>query len=422
MTPSTTPASGAATLFRARQSFPRPRIDDVAAAVREQLRRPEVAATLASRSTVALAVGSRGIAAIAAVVTATVAELQHQGCEVFVVPSMGSHGGATADGQVEVLAHLGITAEGIGAPIRSSMDVVEVATVVSAHGNPVRLVMDAIAWDDADTVIPVNRIKPHTGFKGPVESGICKMLAIGLGKHEGARRLHGEGYEVFDRLILDAGRAILDTGKVGFGLGLVENAYGELAVIEAMPAATVIEREQQLLEAARTLMPGILLPVVDVLVVEEFGKNISGVGMDANVTGRGEMGVALPGFAGPKIARIVVLGLTAETGGNAHGIGLADVITERAFGQIDRHATWTNALTAGSLACGRIPIARPTEAEAIASAIHSLPGVAPEQARIVRIKNTLHLFEIAVAENLLDACRSVPGMEVVGEWDGTWAE
>ena len=410
MTPATT---GPGALFRARQSFPRPRIDDVATAVREQLRRPEVAATLASRSTVALAVGSRGIAAIAAVITATVAELRHQGHEVFVVPSMGSHGGATADGQVEVLAHLGITAEGIGAPIRSSMDVVEVATVVSAHGNPVHLVMDAIAWNDADTVIPVNRIKPHTGFKGPVESGICKMLAIGLGKHEGARRLHGEGYEVFDSLILEAGRAILDTGKVGFGLGLVENAYGELAVIE---------REQQLLEAARTLMPGILLPVVDVLIVEEFGKNISGVGMDANVTGRGEMGVALPGFAGPKIARIVVLGLTAETGGNAHGIGLADVITERAFGQIDRHATWTNALTAGSLACGRIPIARPTEAEAIASAIHSLPGVAPEQARIVRIKNTLHLFEIAVAENLLDACRSVPGMEVVGEWDGTWAE
>jgi len=190
MTPATT---GPGALFRVRQSFPRPRVDDVATAVREQLRRPEVAATLASRPTVALAVGSRGIAAIAAVVTATVAELQHQGCEVFVVPSMGSHGGATADGQVEVLAHLGITAEGIGAPIRSSMDVVEVATVVSAHGNPVHLVMDAIAWNDADTVIPVNRIKPHTGFKGPVESGICKMLAIGLGKHEGARRLHGGG-------------------------------------------------------------------------------------------------------------------------------------------------------------------------------------------------------------------------------------
>lgn len=412
--------TGPTTLFRVRQSFPRPRIDDVTAAVRAQLRRPEVADTLAPRPTVALAVGSRGIAAVAEVVSAAVGELRHQGCDVFVVPAMGSHGGATAEGQVEVLAHLGITAERIGAPIRSSMEVVEIGSVVSAHGNAVGLVMDAIAWNEADIVVPVNRIKPHTGFKGPVESGICKMLAIGLGKHEGARRLHGEGYEVFDSLILAAGRAILATGKVGFGLGLVENAYGDLAAIEAMPAAAVVGREQSLLEEARRLMPRILLPTVDVLVVEEFGKNISGVGMDANVTGRGELGVALPGFDGPSIARIVVLGLTAETGGNAHGIGLADVITERVFGEIDRHATWVNALTAGSLACGRIPIARPTDAAAIAAAIHSLPGVAPERARIVRIKHTLHLFEIAVSENLLDECRRVEGCEVVGEWDGSW--
>lgn len=412
--------TGPGTLIRVRQSFPRPRIEDVAAAVREQLRRPELADVLASRPTVALAVGSRGIAAVVEVVRAVVGELRHQGCDVFVVPAMGSHGGATAAGQVEVLAHLGITAESIGAPIRSSMEVVEVGSVLSAHGNEVRLVMDAIAWTEADTVVPVNRIKPHTGFKGPVESGICKMLAIGLGKHEGARRLHGEGYEVFDRLILAAGTAILATGKVGFGLGLVENAHGDLAAIEAMPAAGVVGREQSLLEEARRLMPRILLPTVDVLVVEEFGKNISGVGMDANVTGRGELGVALPGFDGPNIARIVVLGLTEETGGNAHGIGLADVITERAFGQIDRHATWVNALTAGSLACGRIPIARPTDAEAIAAAIHSLPGIAPDRARIVRIKNTLHLFEIAVSENLLEECTRIEGCEIVGEWDGSW--
>jgi len=159
-----------------------------------------------------------------------------------------------------------------------------------------------------------------------------------------------------------------------------------------------------------------------VLVVERFGKNISGVGMDANVTGRGEMGVALPQFDGPAIARIVVLGLTDETEGNAHGIGLADVITRRAFDQIDRAATWVNSATAGSLACGRIPIAMPTDEEAILVATHSLPGVGPGDARIVRIKDTLHLTEIAMSANLVEVCRSTPGCELGGPWDGTWSE
>jgi len=249
---------------------------------------------------------------------------------------------------------------------------------------------------------------------------MCKMLAIGLGKHDAAGRLHREGYGVFDRLILETGRAILDHGHVAFGLAIVENAYEETAIIEAIPATRIIEREQALLRQARDLMPHLLMERIDVLVVERFGKDISGIGMDANVTGRGETGDALPGFDGPDIRRIVVLDLTDATAGNAHGIGLADVITNRLHGQIDLRNTWINSVTAGSLACGRIPAALDTDDEAIMAAASAVPGVKPEEARVVRIRDTLSLPEIAVSPNMLDEVRSIEACEVVGEWDGTW--
>jgi hypothetical protein len=407
-------------MHRVTQRFPRPRLTDLEATVRTELERPEVAARLEPLGSVALAVGSRGIAHLAEIVTALVGGLRSRGLDVFIVPAMGSHGGATAAGQIDMLAHLGISEATVGAPIRSGMEVVEIGSVLSAHGHDVPVFLDAIAWSEADAVIPVNRVKPHTGFRGPVESGLCKMLAIGLGKHTGAARLHAEGYEVFDRLILETARVIIATGRVALGVAIVENAYGEVSLIEAVPADRIPEREPQLLDEARRLMARLLMPAIDVLVVEEFGKNISGVGMDANVTGRGETGGALPRFDGPTISRIVVLGLTDESGGNAHGIGLADLITQRAFDQIDRSATWINSLTAGSLAAGHIPIALPTDEAAIDAATHALPGVAPAAARIVRIRNTLHLTEIAVSDTLVETCRATAGCEVVGAWDGTW--
>jgi hypothetical protein len=400
--------------------FPRPTVDDAAEAVRREMSKREIVASLGDASTVAVAVGSRGIAGIDRIVRALVEALAGTGRRVFVVPAMGSHGGATAEGQLEVLAHLGITEATVGAPIRSSMETVEIAAVTSPHGGRVPVYTDAIAWRDADAVIPVNRIKPHTGFRGPVESGLCKMLAIGLGKHDGAARLHREGYGVFDSLVLQAARAVLAIGRVPFGLAVVENAYEEAAVMEAVPGPDIVAREQTLLEKARSLMPGLPVPRVDVLVVERFGKNISGVGMDPNVTGRGELGVALPGFRGPDIERIVVLSLTPETEGNAHGIGLADIITQDVFDGIDRRTTWTNTLTAGSLACGRIPVALPSDALAVAAAADTVPGMQPEDARVVRIKDTLSLSEIAVSENLLEAVAVHPDCEPAGPWDGAW--
>jgi len=407
-------------MFLVRQQFDRPRIEDVAAEVVEQMARPDVDVTLEGARTVAVAVGSRGIAGIDVIARTVVTRLCDMGIEPFVVPAMGSHGGATADGQRAVLAHLGMTEESLGVPIRSSMETVQIAEVRTPRGKVVPVVTDAIAWSEADLVIPINRVKPHTGFRGPVESGICKMLAVGLGKHDGAKRMHSEGYDVFDELLLEMGGAILGAGKVAFGVAIVENAFEEPALIEAIPADHVIEREQALLAQARAWMPGLPFPEIDVLVVERFGKNISGVGMDPNVTGRGESGGPLKDFDGPEIARIVVLGLTEETEGNANGIGLADLITEAVFDRIDRKVTWTNTLTAGALGCGRIPIALPTDDEAIATAARTVGGVSADEARIVRIKDTLYLSEFAVSETLLDALADVEHCQVAGPWDGTW--
>ncbi len=407
-------------MHRVRQQFDTQHVPDVAAAVRDQLDQPAIAATLETGRTAAVAVGSRGIANIQSIVGTLVEQLQARGLKVFIVPSMGSHGGATAEGQTKVLAHLGITERTMGVPIRSSMEVVEVGTTRSSHGNDVPVYMDKIACEQADLVVPVVRIKPHTGFKGPVESGICKMITIGLGKHVGCSLLHREGMGVFDDLIPKAGRIVLQTGKIGFALCLIENAYEQMARVEAVAPEGAVEREGELLVEAKRRIARLLMPRIDVLVVEEFGKNISGVGMDANVTGRGELGGALPGFDGPQIERIVVLGLTEETYANAHGIGLADVITQQAFDQINPQVTWTNTLTAGSLGCGRLPIALPTTDQAIMAAASCVFGVKTADARIVRIKNTLCLTEIAVRESLLDTIAQTSGCELVGPWDGRW--
>ena len=407
-------------MFRVRQRYDESHIKDVESAIRAEINKPQIQKILEPAGTVALAVGSRGIAGIDRIVRTVVDCLQHKNLNVFILPAMGSHGGATAAGQADVLEHLGITQSSVGAPVRSGMEVVEIGSVVSTHGNEVVLTMDAITHAEADLVVPINRIKPHTGFKGEVESGICKMITIGLGKHVGCARLHREGMNVFDHLIPEAGRKVLETEKIGFSLAIVENAYDRTALVEAVPAAETLQREPQLLAIAKKRIAGFLLPRIDVLVVEKFGKNISGVGMDSNVTGRGELGGALPGFDGPDIQRIVVLGLTDQTYGNAHGIGHADVVTDEVFSMIDRRMTWTNTLTAGSLGCGKLPIALPDERQSIMAAASCVFGVKAAEARIVRIRDTLSLTEIAVSQSALKMVENTQNCEVVGEWDGGW--
>jgi len=432
-------------MVRVKQNFGAARVADVAATVRAEVLRMRSVFRPGQR--VALAVGSRGIAQLPLIVKTLADALKEIGLSVFIVPAMGSHGGATAEGQRAVLEGFGVTEEFCGAAIRASMETVVLGTatalqienckfqnanfngeqhpsprVRSAHVGPlppgergregdVEVHVDAIAWREADWIVPVARVKPHTSFRGRYESGICKMLAIGLAKHTGCAALHREGYARFGELIPACAEVVLQSGKVAFALGIVENAAEEPAVIEAVAVEKILLREPELLDLARSLLPRILIPEIDVLVVEEIGKDISGMGMDPNVTGRGTDG-PVAGFSGPKISRIVVLGLSAGAHGNANGIGLADVTTQRAVEQIDRVATYTNVLTSGSLANAKIPVALPSEREAILAAASCVPGVRAEDARIVRIKNTLHLGEIEVSENLVETARRISGCEV----------
>lgn len=413
------------TMYHVQQEFPSPAVPDVAAAVRSAVLAPAIIALLKPGLRVGLAVGSRGIAGLATIVRTLVEVVRERGCSVVILPTMGSHGGGTPEGQLEVLETYGVTEATMGVPIISTMatQVVGALRFDAASGRyvadptgelAVPMSSDAMA---CDLVIPVARIKPHTGFRGPFESGICKMLCVGLGKHAGCSRYHREGYGRFPALIPAAAAVVLATGKVGFALAVVENSAEQTARIDVIPAAQILTREPQLLNEARTLMPRLLLPAIDVLVVERIGKDISGTGMDPNVTGRGESG-DLPGFTGPTIRRIVVLDLSEGTHGNAAGIGLADLTTERVFQAIDRRVTYTNVLTSGSLDAGKFPVALPDDDSAIRAALSCMPGVDPAQATVVRIRDTLHLRDIAVSENLLPYVRQQSAMKVVGAFSG----
>jgi len=413
-------------LWLVRRAPTPPAITDLAGAVDAAFAAPAWACRIRPGQRVAVAVGSRGIANLPLLVACTVAWLRAQGAEPFIVPAMGSHGGGTAEGQVAVLARLGVDERSASAPIRSDMTVERIgglrfdpatADYVPEVDGPLPVMVDALAWRDADLVLPIVRIKPHTGFRGRYESGICKMLAIGLAKHIGCAGLHREGYARFAALLPAAARVVLASGRVLGALAVVEDAADRTAVVEAVPAEAILAREPDLLAVARRHLPRLPLKAIDVLVVEQAGKDISGTGMDANITGRSELG-ALPGWDGPVIARIVVLALTAATKGNATGLGLADVITEACFASIDRVVTATNVLTSGSLAGGRIPIALPDADSAIMAAASCLPGVAAADARIVRIRDTLHLGQLAVSANLLDEIAAVPDCTVVGRFTG----
>jgi hypothetical protein len=355
---------------------------------------------------VAIGVGSRGLASLQAIVAATVTALKEAGCEPFIAPAMGSHGGATAEGQVAMLAELGITESSAGAPIRSSMEVVEVGRLPG--GTP--LYFDRLAME-ADLVVPINRVKPHTSFHGAVESGLVKMLAIGLGKHAGATAMHAEGFEGMSDRLSQALPIIQANTPFRFGLASIENANHEVARIEAVPSGSLLESESLLLERARLLMARLLFDELDVLVVKEMGKDISGTGMDPNVTGRSATGVS----GAISINRIVVLGLTAHTGGNATGLGMADITTERVMRALNLHATWVNAITSTNLASARLPIFMPGDRLAIAAALQTCGRSDPAQARAAWVHNTLSLDAMWVSEPLWKEIATRPEFTLAGE-------
>ena len=388
-------------MVNVRQKFDGTHLGDIPASVVREFQRPEVRAQVKPGQVIAVGCGSRGVANIAAITKCVIRELQTLGARPFIFPAMGSHGAATAEGQKKVLEGYGITEASMGVPVKATMDTVIVGNL--DDGTPVH--MDRFAAE-ADGIVVINRIKPHTAFRGATESGVTKMLSIGIGKITGAATYHQHGMDTFPTLLPKVRDVNLGNRNVLLGVGIVENAHDQTAVIEVMPASQIATREPVLQEMAKRLMPQLYFDDIDVLIIDEMGKNISGAGFDPNITGRNRRAVKWD--FGPKVKKIVVLGLTPETHGNATGMGGADVITMRLFKEIDIPSTYANIITSMNLDGGAIPIVMNTEREAIQLAVKTVVRVKPENCRIVRIRNTLDIAQIQVSEPLLVEVRSRP--------------
>ena len=391
-----------------KQRFSTVYLEDIVGTLEDQLRRTGLGNAVAPGARIAVATGSRGIAHIATIVRTVVDHIRRAGGHPFILPAMGSHGGASAEGQKQVLAAYGITAKSMGVPVEATMDVVQVGEL----DDHTPVLLNKLARE-ADGIVLVNRIKPHTSFRGPYESGLMKMMTIGLGSHKGATLAHSKGAQGIAGLIPAWGKAILARIPVVMGIAIVENACDQTARIVALKPGEFESREPLLLEEARRAMPRLLVQGIDLLIVEEMGKDISGTGMDTNVIGRMQLpGVEEPGT--PGIGRIAVLDLTERTHGNASGLGLADIITRRLFDKIDLKATYANVFTTTYLNRAFIPVIMETDREAIGAALDVLRLTDPAQARVVRIKNTLSLERIQVSQALLDECASHPRIEQAG--------
>ncbi len=396
-------------MLRLSQKFEGPELGDVEDETCSQLAALQLGNKIRPGESVAITAGSRGIANIASIIKAATRQLKEIGAEPFVVPAMGSHGGGTAEGQQEILHSYGVTEEYTGAPIRSSMETVVVDT--TPQGIPVHF--DRHAYE-ADHVIVCGRVKPHTGFVGPIESGLHKMMLIGLGKHQGAKIYHRaiKDYS-FLEIILAVADVILAKCRVAAGLAIVENAYDETALIEAVAPDRFFEREEALLKLAQQWMPRLPFPEVDLLVVDQIGKNISGSGMDTNVVGRKFNDHGATGDDAVNCKRIFVRGLTPETHGNACGIGMAEVTNQRTVDQANLVATRINALTGGHPSAAAVPIAFDTDREAMLAILETVGLVDPVDSGIVQIANTLKLGEVLVSEKYTPEVQDRSDLEVL---------
>ena len=359
-----------------RQQLNAEEIDDIGAAVASEFSRPEIGGSINPGSSVAITCGSRGIHRIADVTRAIVNEVRKLGAEPFIVPAMGSHGGATAEGQVALIAHYGVTEEAMSCPIRSSMDTVKLGEV--EDGVPVYFDKNAY---EADFVIPVGRIKPHTDFHGPIESGLMKMIAIGLGKQKGADVFHGHGFPEFHRLIPAVGKFSISHANMPFGIGLVENGYSHMSLIEAIPGNRIHEREKELLKVARERMGRLPGKRIDVLIVDQIGKDISGDGADPNVINRDVSGELLKSeiVPRPEVHRVIFRDLTPDTAGNANGVGLGDFVLRQLADKIDPVFTYMNVITSKYPNSGRLPMVVDNDRQAIFLAIGSAMHTTTEQ-------------------------------------------
>lgn len=394
-------------MVKVRQKFRTPQIADVAGEVKKAIKEAGVLSRINEDDRVAIAVGSRGVADLPTLVRETVAAVKEAGGNPFIVPAMGSHGGATAEGQIDVLLQLGISEEAVGAPIRSSMEVIKLDEL--PNGLPVYI--DKLAYE-SDKIIVINRIKPHTAFRGPVESGLMKMITIGLGKQKGAEAAHAYSFKYMAEHVPEMAKVSLSKAPIIFGLASIENAYDKPAKIVAVPAEDLEVVEPGLLLEAKSLMPKIHFDSMDVLIVNELGKDISGDGMDPNITGN----FATPyATGGPDVKRTVVLGLTEKTHGNANGIGMADMTTKAVMNEIKWEKGYANALTSTVTDVVKLPMFLDTQELAVKAAIKTCNAFDLNKVRIVRIKNTLEIGEIWISESMMEEALKNKDIEILSD-------
>lgn len=382
-------------------------VEQIPEIVKEQLSREEICNQIKEGMEIAITVGSRGVANIPLITKAIADYIKTLGANPFVVPAMGSHGGATAEGQRGVIESYGVTEEAVGCEIRSSMETVQIGT--TPNGMPVRIDKNAY---EADGIIVCGRVKPHTGFRGPYESGIMKMMAIGLGKQFGAEIIHRDGFGHFKEYIPMFGKVILEKAPVICGMAVLENAYDKTREIVSLTPQEVVDKEPELLLRAKSYMPRILFDSCDVLIVDQMGKNISGDGMDPNISGRFPTPYAEGGI---NAQRVVVLDLTEQTHGNACGIGLADVTTRRLFNKIDFEQTYPNAITNTIVGEMKIPMIMDSDKLAIQMALKSCVEINHSAPRVVRIRTTMDMDEIQISKAMLEEAKQNSSIEILGE-------
>ena len=398
-------------IFRVRQTFARPQVTDVAREVHTQLAALELHRRVQPGESVAITAGSRGIANIAAILRAAVEHFRLLGAEPFLVPAMGSHGGATSDGQRQVLQSYGITEASVGCPIRAEMDTEIIGR--AAEGFPLHIARTARR---ADHVLVCGRVKPHTSFPGDFQSGLLKMLLIGLGKHAGASTCHRaiEDFS-FDHIVRSVAREVVEKCRVAAGLAIVENAYDETALIEAVEPARFEAREPELLALARRWMARLPFDAVNVLLIDRMGKNISGVGFDPNVVGRKFNDHRAVAGEAPQVKRICLRSLTPESHGNAIGLGMAEFCRTQLLRDMDPRSTRVNALTSGHIAAGMTPLDYETDREMLEAALGTVGLVEPRRARLLWIADTLDLVEVECSAACLEAARGRDDLEIISE-------
>jgi hypothetical protein len=396
-------------LIPVRQHFPDRRIPDIRDAVQRQLAVSGFSSRLQPQARVALGVGSRGIANIATIVRSAVDYWKSQGARPFIFPAMGSHGAATAEGQADVLAHYGIHEATMGCPVLSALDVVPLGKTMDG----IEAFMDRNAYE-SDGVMLIGRVKWHTDFAGKLESGLFKMMAIGLGKFAGAQRYHTYAYKLgLEHVIRSVGRQVLESGKILGGLAILEDANHNTGQVTAVPVEEMERKEEELLALVKSWKGRIPMPL-DILILDEIGKNISGAGMDTKVVNRGVYGDYNPWADEPRVERVFVRNLSDASYGNAVGLGMADVVHDRLLQKVDWNATWINSLTASTPAAIRTPIHFPADRECLARIAPTVGRVDLTHVTYGWIKNSLELGVLKLSENLRDQIRANPMLEIVG--------